>query len=100
MVFIVRNVLTFLQRGFWRKLVIAVFCCVALFAKTSQIAFGSNAQSAAGEPNFSLQPVVNGHSPTAGNAHFSIYAAPGVSVQEPVLVSNGGSAAGTARTSP
>src|SRR3989442_703117 len=68
MVFIVRNVLTFLQRGFWRKLVIAVFCCVALFAKTSQIAFGSNAQSAAGEPNFSLQPVVNGHSPTAGDA--------------------------------
>src|SRR6266568_4478824 len=100
MVFIVRNVLTFPQRGFWRKLLIAVVCCVALFAKTSHIAFGSNAQSAAGEPNFSLQPVVNGHSPTAATAYFTIDAAQGVSVQEQVRVSNGGPATGTARLSP
>ena len=95
-----RSVLAFLRCKFWRTLLIAVCCCAALFAGTGFMAFGSHAQAAAGEPAFSLQPVISDPSATAVSSYFAIAAARGVTVQEEVRVTNAGSAAGTAMLSP
>ncbi|HLX58516.1 MAG TPA: DUF916 domain-containing protein [Ktedonobacteraceae bacterium] len=95
-----RYVLAFLRCKFWHTLLIAVFCCTALFAGTGFMAFGSNAQAAAGEPVFSLQPVIYGPAVTEASSYFAIAAARGESVQEKVRVTNAGSATGTARLSP
>ncbi|MFL5656007.1 MAG: WxL protein peptidoglycan domain-containing protein [Ktedonobacteraceae bacterium] len=95
-----RYLLAFPRRGCWRKLLIAVFCCVALFAGTGSIAFGSSIQGTAGGPSFTLQPVVNGPSTPAQISYFAIDTPQGTSIQEHVRVLNVGAAAGTAELSP
>src|ERR1700730_6670007 len=90
----------FLWRRLWLKLLIALLCSAVFFAGTSIIALGSSNQSAAGQPNFSLQPAVSDPSNPATATYFIINTNPGELVQESVRVANVGTAIGKVKLFP
>jgi hypothetical protein len=85
----------FLWRGFWCKLLIALICCTALFAVASGVSFGSSRQlSAAGSPNFTLQPVYYDPANPMTKSYFIIDTQKGALLQDQMRVSNVGTAVG------
>jgi Bacterial protein of unknown function (DUF916) len=92
-----RHLFRFSSHGFWPKLLIALFCCGVFFAATGSVAIGSKNQSAAGEANFTLQPVAYDPSNPVTRSYFVINTNHGALLQEQVRVSNIGTATGTVK---
>lgn len=82
----------------WRKLSIALLCCIGLLVGSSGLSFGKSSPTPAPVANFTLLPY--DPSGVAKKTYFVINARPGETIEQQLRVTNTGNAAGTARLTP